>query len=252
MSNTYLSFISDSDYRKCVSSVFNAYNGKNEFDKSDLNKNHPDPFKLKFDQSFLGLSDNELVEREKQRQIEKTATNAIGLFHEKMLGSVKGYINLPGQGWDIKSEDELLFAELKNKFNTMNSSSMEQVFIKLQNIAEEHPNAICYCVQILADESFDRVWSFTSHNKKYEHPRVRIISGDRFYALVTGVPDALKQVYDTLSTVCKEVKEKEDYKQLGLWEDLPLYEQIMGQTDKSFVNKIAYDNYKQYIGFNEL
>jgi len=53
-------------------------------------------------------------------------------------------------------------------------------------------------VQILAKGSFCELWNADINRKEYSHSRVYKISGDQFYALVSGQQDALFQLYKTL------------------------------------------------------
>jgi len=47
------------------------------------------------------------------------------------LGGIKGYQAGNLSGYDIKAIDDTLFADIKNKHNTMNSSAAEALFQKL-------------------------------------------------------------------------------------------------------------------------
>ncbi|MEZ5049238.1 MAG: Eco47II family restriction endonuclease [Saprospiraceae bacterium] len=60
------------------------------------------------------------------------------------------------------------------------------MFQKLARYADDYKQAKCYWVQILAKSSFDELWAGDINGKEYSHSRVFKISGDRFYALLTG------------------------------------------------------------------
>ena len=155
--NNYVSFISDEDFERCVSNLYDSYVGAHkEIDERKLYSNKLDVIKLTFDKHFKNLTDEELLESEVIRQIDKSITNAIGTFHEEMLGSINGYIRGNLSGWDIKKEDNSLFADIKNKHNTMNSGDQELVYQNLQRFANENETAKCYWVQIIAKTSFDK------------------------------------------------------------------------------------------------
>jgi len=68
------------------------------------------------------------------------------------LGGIEGYEVGKQSGFDLKATDSTLFADLKNKHNTINSSSAEALFQKLARYADDHKNASCYWVQVLAKE----------------------------------------------------------------------------------------------------
>jgi hypothetical protein len=143
-------------------------------------KNKIDVFKLLFDKAYFDLSDEELINREIARQVDKSINNAVGSFHEMILGGIDGYQMGQHSGYDIKSNDDTLFADIKNKHNTMNSSSAESLFQKLAGFADRYRTARCYYVQILAKDSFEKPWFRIINGKEYSHSRVFEISGDRF------------------------------------------------------------------------
>jgi hypothetical protein len=72
----------------------------------------------------------------------------------------------------------------------MNSSAAEALFQKLARYANDYKKAKCYWVQILAKSSFCELWLGEINGKEYSHTRVYKISGDKFYALVSGNNDA--------------------------------------------------------------
>ena len=107
-------------------------------------------------------------------------------------------------GFDIKAIDNTLFADIKNKHNTMNSSAAESLFQKLKRYADDNKQAKCYWVQILATQSFCEKWVSIINGKEYSHSRVYKISGDQFYSLLSGKNDALFQLYKALPIAVKD------------------------------------------------
>ena len=254
--NSYVSFISDEDFERCVSKLYDSYDAADKkFDEKKFYSNTVDPFKLTFDKYFKNLDDEDLLKREVDRQIDKSITNAIGTFHEEMLGCIKGYVRGNLDGWDIKSEaDNSLFADIKNKHNTMNSGSAESVDQNLQRFADDNPEATCYWVQIISPKSFDVQWETAFRGRKYNHPRVRKISGDKFYALLTGVDDAFYQIYKNLPKVINAVREKRGISDSSHSQVTA----ITSITDKatssnrSLLDQLAVDNLSYYRGFDEI
>lgn len=51
-------------------------------------------------------------------------------------------------GYDIRALDCTLFADIKNKHNTMNNSSAEFLVRKPKHYADQHKQVKCYWVQI--------------------------------------------------------------------------------------------------------
>lgn len=199
MKNKYLSFITDEHLLSCISDLHNAYlKAKNNITKKSFYSNKVDTIKLTFDAKFNDIDEEKLIQAEILRQIDKSINNSIGTFHEQILGGVKGYESGTLSGYDIKATDNTLFADIKNKHNTLNSSAAEALFQKLARYADDYKKAKCYWVQILAKGSFCELWSGDINGKEYSHSRVYKISGDKFYALLSGQEDALFQLYKVL------------------------------------------------------
>ena len=97
------------------------------------------------------------------RQQDKTINNKIGEFHQELLGKVDGWMDL-GIGdeteIDLKKEDNTVFIELKNKYNTMNSSSEKTCREKLEKVIEKYPDATVYWAYVISKnyKSEDRIW----------------------------------------------------------------------------------------------
>jgi len=47
------------------------------------------------------------------------------------------------KGFDIINEIDKIYVEMKNKHNTMNSSSSQKIFMKMQNKILNEPDATC-------------------------------------------------------------------------------------------------------------
>ncbi|MBI5727295.1 MAG: Eco47II family restriction endonuclease, partial [Ignavibacteriales bacterium] len=213
MTNKYVDFVSDEHLLNSIANIHKSYfAAKTVVTKKKFYKNKVDTFKLTFDSMFNDMSEEDILKAEILRQIDKSINNSIGTFHEEILGGVEGFERGKLSGFDIKSIDNTLFADIKNKHNTMNSSSAESLFQKLKGYADNYKNAKCYWVQILAKKSFDEKWSAEINGKEYSHSRVYTISGDRFYALLTKPEEALFNLFkalpiaitDSMSTVLTE------------------------------------------------
>ena len=129
MANKYVNFISDEHLLMCIDNLHKSYlKAKNNISKKTFYANKVDTIKLTFDSKFNGISEDNLIQAEILRQIDKSINNSIGTFHEQILGGIKGYEVGKLSGFDIKATDNTLFADIKNKHNTMNSSSAEALF----------------------------------------------------------------------------------------------------------------------------
>nr|HPH23156.1 Eco47II family restriction endonuclease [Chitinophagaceae bacterium] len=190
MKNKYVNFISDDHLLACIVNLHKAYlKAKNNINKKNFYSNKVDTIKLTFDAKFNSIDEESLIQSEILRQIDKSINNSIGTFHEQILGGIKGFEVGNLSGFDIKAKDDTLFADIKNKHNTMNSSSAESLFQKLKGYADKYKKAKCYWVQILAKGSFCELWTADINGKEYSHSRVYKISGDQFYALLSKQDD---------------------------------------------------------------
>ena len=60
----------------------------------DITRNMIDPNKLIFDLHGHNITETCWMMQERRRQLDKTINNEIGYFHQKLLGSVKGWSNI--------------------------------------------------------------------------------------------------------------------------------------------------------------
>jgi len=254
MSHKYLKYISDAHLMDCIGNLYNSYvKAKSNVSKSTFYANKVDTIKLTFDAKFNSIDEEKLIQAEVLRQIDKSINNSIGTFHEQILGGVDGFECGNLSGYDIKAADNSLFADIKNKHNTMNSSAAESLFQKLKRYADDNKNAKCYWVQILAKNSFCELWSGDINGKEYSHSRVYKISGDRFYSLITGQEDALYQLYKVLPIAIddflksrvssNETSENSAIEEIKLAKD---------SSKRSFLDQITFENFGYYLGFNKL
>lgn len=249
--NKYVEFISDQDFMQCIENLFNAYEkSKNEYTEKEFYKNQIDPIKLTFDMKFNNLSEKEVIALEIQRQIDKNISNFIGHFHEELLGCIDGYEHQKNAGYDLRKKDNTLFAEIKNKKNTVNSSSAEATYQKLQRFAEAHPNSKCYWVSLIAKKSYCEQWSQTFGKRSYNHPRVYKVSGDKFYEIVTGDPHAFAKLCEAIPRAIDDFLTQNS---ITLKPDnSKIFNDIHAKATKNGVDIIKQmfnDNFKNYNGF---
>lgn len=254
MKNKYVNFISDTHLLNCIANLHKAYlKAKNNITKSSFYSNKIDTIKLTFDSKFNDIDEESLIQAEILRQIDKSINNSIGTFHEQILGGIKGFEVGNLSGFDIKAIDETLFADIKNKHNTMNSSSAEALFQKLARYADTYKKAKCYWVQILAKGSFSELWKGEINGKEYSHSRVYKISGDQFYALLSGHEDALCQLYKVLPIAIKDylnsIEQNDAIKENSALDEIKIATQL---TKRTVLDQITFENYSYYLGFDKL
>ena len=135
----------------------------------------------------------------------------------------------------------------------MNSSSSESLFQKLSKYADTHKKSKCYWVQVLAKSSFCELWKGEINGKEYSHSRVYKISGDQFYALLSGKENAFFQLYKNLPIAVADYLNSIE-KSNSNSENSAL-EEIKKETKTSkrgILNQITFENYSYYLGFDKL
>lgn len=253
MANKYLSFITDEHLFKCIENLHNSYiKAKANVSKKKFYSNKIDTIKLTFDASFNELDEKTLIKTEINRQIDKSINNSIGTFHEQILGGINGFEIGNLSGYDIKASDNTLFADIKNKHNTMNSSSAESLFQKLATYADSYKKAKCYWVQILAKNSFNEKWFGDINGKEYSHSRVYKISGDQFYKILTGNDNAFIELYQVLPKAISDYLKTIDNKSVNKNSALDEITKSSKKTKRSILDEITFDNYGYYLGFDKL
>lgn len=253
MAHKYVDFISDAHLLKCIKNLHGSYvKAMANISKKKFYNNKIDTFKLTFDSKFNNLNEKTVIETEILRQIDKSINNSIGPFHEEVLGGIEGYEKGNLSGFDIKATDDTLFADIKNKHNTMNSSAAESLFQKLAHYANTYKSANCYWVQILAKGSFNEKWFGEINGKEYSHSRVYKISGDQFYYLLTGKETAFFELYQTLPSAIQDFLSEQEELTASENSALSEIESQTQESERSIFNEITFENYSYYLGFDSL
>ncbi len=140
------------------------------------------------------------------RQRDKSISNAIGDFHQKILGSLPDCIN-PGKGGGIDlivNRPGLQFiAEIKNKWNTTKGDDRTQPYDKLKKYIEtEYKGYTAYYVIMIAKprkglyKPINKPFTPAQKGVKREKcEQIREIDGKSLYALLTGRDDSLELLY---------------------------------------------------------
>ena len=205
-----LSFISDEKLEEFVREVIDKVQAKADKAEVSLYKNVVDPFSSAFDASRQGITVDDWVEQEKARQAQKTLQNALGKFHQKVIGEIPGWHDAGTNGsYDVGNEGQKIIAEIKNKHNTMNSSSAPGVYQKLVGHLQYGYKGQGYTAYLItmvpkSKKRYDKPWSpqLTLHNLRED---IRQIDGASFYELATGSPTALRDLYYALPIVFEKV-----------------------------------------------
>ncbi len=175
--------------------------------QSQFDRNVIDPFAAMIEMAGFGSSAQQWMSNEKQRQVQKTLQNRIGAFHQAVLGSMKGWKSLPTGGiFDVIHEERKIIAEIKNKHNTMNSSSEIDLFRTLDNLISQKSSTYygyqAYVVSIVprSPKGIDQLFTPSNREKgkRENNDLIRQIDGRRFYALASGCENAMQLVFDEM------------------------------------------------------
>ncbi len=205
-----IDFIKQDVFEKHVAKTIASYNETlKSINLSKFNSNLIDPIKLTFDKALFKKSIEEIIELEIHRQRDKSNTNAIGYFHQYMFKYIPN-CEVPIHGFDIivlQKDGTKIYVEMKNKHNTMNSSSAQKTYIGMQNQILKNPNDMCFLVETIAKRSQNIEWKCSVNNQSVSHEKIRRVSIDKFYEIVTGISNAFYQICKQLPiTIEKLIK----------------------------------------------
>ncbi|MEG1008420.1 MAG: Eco47II family restriction endonuclease [Clostridia bacterium] len=245
-----LDFITKEDFKKHVANTIKTYGVTLEsIDIIKFNSNIIDPIKLTFDSKVYKKEIEEVIIDEILRQRDKTNTNAIGYFHQNIFNYIKN-CKIPKEGFDIiyTSQDKIVYVEMKNKHNTMNSSSSQKTYMKMQNKILKEENCECYLVEVIATGSQNKIWNVTLDGEKFSNKRIRRVSIDKFYEEVTGNKKAFYLVCRELSNIIDEIisENKDKY---TVKEDTVIKEIKLHNSD--LLKSLYLLAFKTYEGFDE-
>lgn len=256
-----LNFISEQDFKRHVRNTINNYGEKLvPYDLKRFNSNIVDPIKLIFDKTVYQYSWDTIIKNEIFRQRDKSNNNDIGYFHQRVFQYMKGCI-VPQAGWDVivQKKDRIeipecgsvrtIYVEMKNKHNTMNSASSAKTYMKMQGQLLSDDDCACFLVEAIAKKSQNITWAVSVDGTKQKHRRIRRVSMDEFYKIVTGEEDAFYKMCMILPSVIQEViATSED---ITVPHDTVIEElkQIAEKKGGSFALALYMLGFESYIGF---
>ena len=217
-----LDFISEEDFTEHVESTLqNYFKNLKAFDVARFNKNSIDPVKMVFDHALGGLEWKDIVSAEIMRQRDKTINNQIGYFHQNIFKYMCDCIVPPNGksgGWDVIYSPQgnpykidrsnsvgKIYVEVKNKHNTMNAASSTSTYEKMTRQIFNDDDSACFLVEIIAKKSQNIVWEPRVRGKKTSNRRIRRVSIDKFYEIVTGEEDAFYRLCMKLPATIEKV-----------------------------------------------
>lgn len=247
-----LEFISQGDFERHVADTIRSYSKSLEsVNLEKFNHNIIDPVKMMFDKNIFHKTYEQLISDEIFRQRDKSNNNSIGYFHQNIFQYIAD-CEVPKTGWDViytnPQTGRKIYAELKNKHNTMNSGSAQKIYIQMQNQIMKTPSDVCFLVEAIAPRSRNIPWSCSVNSQHVEDERIRRVSIDKFYEIVTGVKNAFYQICMQLpETIEKLILKNQN---LTAQEDTVLSElQQLSPEIQTALFKLAF---RTYEGFQEI
>ena len=252
MKEYHLGFISDEAIFCHVKNTVEQY--RKSINLKEFNSNIIDPIKLTFDSKIYGQTIRQTIESECIRQIDKTNNNRIGYFHQYLFKFAGNGWEVPANGekggFDVLNDQLNIYAEVKNKHNTMNSASTSATYLKmLDKVMRSGNKATCYLVEVIAKQSQDVIWEAkvtqNGHKEKYNWPSIHRISMDRFYEIVFGQKDAFFKLCMALPAILDDVIEED--------ESAKLKNTVYAEMDTTdFYKSLYLLAFKTYEGFDKL
>lgn len=256
-----LNFISEQDFKHHVQNTIRNYGEKlASYDLKRFNSNIVDPIKLIFDKMVYQYSWDEIIKNAIFRQRDKSNNNDIGYFHQRIFQYING-CTVPQTGWDVIVSKEkqieipecgnvkTIYVEMKNKHNTMNSASSAKTYMKMQGQLLSDDDCACFLVEAIAKKSQNITWAVSVDGTKQKHRRIRRVSMDEFYKVVTGQEDAFYEMCMVLPAVIQEVISTSG--EIVVPQDTVIEElqQIADKKGGSFALALYMLGFESYIGF---
>src|SRR5204862_3111625 len=98
----------------------------------------------------------------------------------------------------------------------MNSSSSQRTYQRMEQKIKQNPQVQCYLVEVIAEKSQNEIWKVSfGEDEKCSDERIRRISIDKFYEIITGDKQAFFKLVVALPPLLKEIVAEERIIQTG-------------------------------------
>ncbi len=241
-----LAFINDQDLFDHVKSTVEKYRAV--ICLKDFHKNIIDPIKLTFDARIYQQSWEDIIEGEVIRQLDKSNNNHIGYFHQDIFNYIDGW-HVPLKGFDVINPSKNIYVEMKNKHNTMNSSSSQKTYMKMQDQLIEDAESVCMLVEVIAKRSQNIPWRVSLNGISKSRDNIRRVSIDQFYQLATGQDDAFYQLCQVLPRVIDDVLTQTNLD--SIIQNTVIEELMNGRTNTDILKSIYRTSFATYEGFTD-
>jgi len=205
---TLLPYLDDKTFLQFVEEMLNIGFDALLKPEEKFDKNVIDPFSMLFEAASFGLDKQDWIMHEKSRQAQKTLSNGIGIFHQKILGALDGWVDLGTKEIvDIVNDERRIIAEIKNKYNTIKASDKIGLYDTFKNLVLVKTGKYyayqAYYVEVIPKNPARYEKMFAPSDRKTGHKApenelIRQMDGASFYALATGHDNALALLYKAL------------------------------------------------------
>ena len=183
-----------------IDSIINLY--KEEIDRSKITINE---IKKESNKICYELTEKEWINFDNKILKDKQINNKIVELHQYLLENVKDYCKAndfdKSLKIDVMKKDYSVFIDLKNKYNTMNSSSRELTINKLKKVKNKYIDSLCL-IGIINGKNYKK--------KISDNPEVWEYSGEELFNLVFVSKDYYeivnKCIIDSLKILIEEYK----------------------------------------------
>lgn len=201
-----LDWIDEDELYKIVEHVFSSSIAKAETTRLST---PPDPFTIATQAVLFDQPAESMMAFEKLRGVNKTISNAVGNFHQCVLGLAEGWENLGANGGVVDlivhetPTSKPNHVEVKNRYNTIKASDEKDVWDKLDMLARTN-NSVSYLVQIVPKNPvrYDKPWSVSG---RPERDHVRCCDGATAYAWAFKKENALEELYEVFPDILSDV-----------------------------------------------
>ena len=229
----FLGFIDDDKLTSHISRVFRVLETAKAESETEFHRNSIDPFYALIHALGQELTYEEWQKGEISRQVGKTLQNAIGDFHQCIIGDCHGWENLGAGGLlDVRNEERRIVAEIKNKFNTTKGNHKTSIYDDIKQYLDSgHSDYTGYYVEIIpqAGKHYNKEFipsDNKTHAKRPNDSRIRLIDGKSFYAIVTGDEDAIYKIFDVIPSIYAIINESSQKTEISIENFIKLMQRI--------------------------
>ena len=158
-------------------------------------RNVVDPFLSLLIATTFNIRDpNALTDLQRAESAMRGMGNAVGAFHQGVLGTVDGWDNHDA-GYDLECSSRHIVAEVKNKWNTMNSQNKRAVIVDLKTAVRQKRGPWTGFLVLVVPQKPVRYEKDLGGN-------VIETDGASFYHTVTGMPNA---IHELMNYLCERI-----------------------------------------------